>query len=833
MMPLVAILAVFGGFMAFDLDLPQSWTYIFCIIGGVVLVVGVLGFFLIEDTPRAERDGYLQTLVYSFRPSTVMRAPRLYLYLAAFVLFNISIQIFMPYLILYYEVSLGMENYVLVMAPAILLAAAVTAFYGRVYDRRGFSFSIAFSLLWLMAGYLLLFFTRTTLPVFFGSLLMMCGYLSGMAVFGAKIRDLIPAGMAGRFQGVRIAAQVLLPGVIGPFIGKTVLQNAKTLQNSDGTVSFIPNASIFLAALCAAAALLLFLLLMPRQKPRTVDLTTPFEGDADAWMRVYPRPQMRRDSFVSLCGTWQLSVKRGELCTPLGEIRVPFAPESRLSGIRRTLARGEEWVYERSFTPPRENARVLLHFGAVDQTCAVFVNRKLAGKHVGGYLPFSLDITPYLTDGENLLTVTVRDPLDRNLPYGKQRKKRGGMWYTPISGIWQPVWLESVPHYHFRSMMITPKEDTIRIFVKGGGEQKTLTLGDEVYTFLGNVVEFTPRVRHLWTPEDPYLYEFTLTDGTDTVHSYFAWRTVGTLKCGARQVMALNGKPYFFHGLLDQGYFPDGIYTPASPDGYLADIRRAKELGFNMLRKHIKIEPELFYYYCDKYGIALFQDLVNSGRYSFLLDTALPTVGIRRGIRHKASKRQFRQFRTDARATLYHLYNHPSVISYTIFNEGWGQHDADRYYCVLKRIEKVRPLDTASGWFKPKRSDFESEHIYFKRIDLRPKTDRALFLSEFGGYSLRVDGHVFNIDKAYGYRTYRDPAALTAGLSSLYLDEVLPQIERNGLSAAVLTQLSDVEDEINGLLTYDRQIVKVDRAELQKIAAALFAAFDAYCKKNM
>ncbi len=564
----------------------------------------------------------------------------------------------------------------------------------------------------------------------------------------------------------------------------------------------------------------------------TVDLFTPYESNIQDWARIYPRPQMRRDSFVSLCGTWRLSVRRRGTVTPIGEVTVPFAPESRLSGIRRTLARGEEWIYERSFTPPRESERVLLHFGAVDQTCAVFVNRKLAGKHIGGYLPFSLDITPCLTDGENLLTVTVSDPLDLELPYGKQRKKRGGMWYTPISGIWQPVWLESVPRQHFRSMMITPKEDRIRVYVEGGGEQKTLTLGDEVYPFCGSVLEFTPRVRHLWTPEDPYLYEFTLTDGTDTVSSYFAWRTVGTLKVGARQVTALNGKPYFFHGLLDQGYFPDGIYTPASPDGYLDDIRHAKELGFNMLRKHIKLEPEIFYYYCDKYGIAVFQDLVNSGKYSFLLDTALPTLGIRRGIRHKASERQSTQFRADARETLYHLYNHPSVISYTIFNEGWGQHDADRYYCVLKRIEKVRPLDTASGWFAAKRSDFESEHIYFKKIDLHPKTDRVLFLSEFGGYSLKIDGHVFNLDRTYGYRTYHDGAALTAGLRSLYLDEVLPQIERHGLSAAVLTQLSDVEDEVNGLLTYDRQVVKVDPAEMQKVAAALLSAFDAYCRNH-
>ena len=259
MMPLVAILAVFGGFMAFDLDAQKSWTYIFAIIGGVVLVVGVLGFFLIDEPKISKKEGYLQTLVYSFRPSTLKKNTRLYLYLLAFVLFNISIQIFMPYLILYYEVSLKMANYVFVMAPAIVLASVVTAFWGKVYDRGGFGRSCAWSMVWLCAGYVLLFFFRGTAMVFVGSLLMMCGYLSGMAVFGAKIRDLTPVGKSGMFQGVRIFSQVLVPGVVGPFIGKTVLANAETIVNSDGTESFVPNAGIFLAALAVAAVLAILL----------------------------------------------------------------------------------------------------------------------------------------------------------------------------------------------------------------------------------------------------------------------------------------------------------------------------------------------------------------------------------------------------------------------------------------------------------------------------------------------------------------------------------------------------------------------------------------------
>ncbi len=258
MMPLVAILAVFGGFMAFDLNAPDAWTVIFAVIGAVVLLIGVLGLFLIKEpdiTPS--KDPYFRTVIHGFLPSTVKKNPSLYLSLLLFILFNISIQIFMPYLILYYEVSLGMTNYVLVMAPAIILASVVTAFWGKVYDRRGFSTSVWWSLAWLVAGYLLLWVFRATALVFVGSLLMMCGYLAGMAVFGARIRDLTPQGQAGRFQGVRIFSQVLVPGLVGPWIGKTVLANADVIVNNDGTESFVPNTNIFVAALIVAVVLCL------------------------------------------------------------------------------------------------------------------------------------------------------------------------------------------------------------------------------------------------------------------------------------------------------------------------------------------------------------------------------------------------------------------------------------------------------------------------------------------------------------------------------------------------------------------------------------------------
>ena len=836
MMPLVAILVVFGGFMFFDLTVVSSWKWIFSIIGAVVILIGVLGFFLIEEpkTCRASETGYWQNVIYGFRPSTVKGNASLYFSLILFILFNISIQIFMPYLILYYDVSLGMHDYVFIMAPAIVLASVVTAFWGKVYDKKGFAFSSWISLLWLIAGYVILFFFKQTVAVFVGSLLMMCGYLSGMAVFGAKIRQLTPSGKSGMLQGVRICSQVLIPGVVGPAIGGAVLANAEKVVNGDGTESFIPNENIFLAALGVAVLLCVVLLLSSLfKKPRTVRLTTPFEDTATGaeWAEEYPRPQMRRASYLSLCGDWEVAVKKDGKTESLGTIRVPFPPESALSGQGRALQRGEAWVYEKCVTLPAiaVGRKLLLHFGAVDQKCKVFLNGTPIGEHVGGYLPFTLDITDAAQAGENRLSVEVVDELDTELTYGKQCKKRGGMWYTPVSGIWQPVWLEEVPKNAISSLRLTPALDGVMIETVGGEREKCLTLqtekGPVEYRYEGDVFFVYPENPILWTPENPHLYHFSLTDGVDTVESYFALRTVEIKQVRGVPRLCLNGKPYFFHGLLDQGYFSDGIYLPATPEGYRYDIAAMKRQGFNMLRKHIKIEPDVFYYECDRQGMVVFQDMVNNGKYHYLLDTILPMLGLKKGIAHRATDARRTDFEDTAHATVKLLYNHPSVVYYTIFNEGWGQYrGAERVYDSLKTLDPSRIYDTASGWFEPVRSDVQSEHVYFKKF--KPKKDTLpLVLSEFGGYSCKIEGHAFNLDKTYGYRFFTDKDMLGDALERLYREEIIPAVEQ-GLCAAVLTQVSDVEDETNGLLTYDRRVLKTSDDRMQGISCEILAAHE-------
>lgn len=562
------------------------------------------------------------------------------------------------------------------------------------------------------------------------------------------------------------------------------------------------------------------------KKPRTVTLTTPFEealNKTEIPFSEHPRPQMKRDSYLCLNGEWDFIIMGKKGTKFDGKITVPFPPESKISGVMQEIGKHDLMIYTRTFTLPDGfiKDRVLLHFGAVDQYAVVYVNGTLVGKHADGYLPFSFDITPYLQDGSNTLTVEAKDPLDLKLPYGKQTSKRGGMWYTKVSGIWQTVWLESVPKNHIERLKITPALDKVTIQVQGGESEKTLRLqtpdGVKNYEFTGDTVEITIENPQLWSPESPYLYDFSLVSGEDEVVSYFALRTITIRDFEGVSRICLNEKPYFFHGLLDQGYFSDGIFLPATEEGFKNDILQMKACGFNMLRKHIKLEPDLFYYYCDKYGMVVFQDMINSGKYSFLIDTALPTVGPRRGISHKATKGRKEAFYRSAEGIIKELYNHPSVCYYTIFNEGWGQFSADRCYKDMKPKDPTRIFDTTSGWFHEQMSDVDSEHIYFKPVQLKPRQGRPMVLSEFGGYSCKLEGHAFNLDKTYGYRYFSEREAFEKALVELYEKEILPQIPK-GLCASVLTQVSDVEDETNGLLTYDRQVLKVNPEVMKALA---------------
>ena len=856
MMPLVSILVVFGGFMGFNLDLAESWTTIFYIIGGIVVVIGILGFFLIEeaeDTVKETDQSYWGTVVYSFKPSVVKNHILLYSVLGAFALFGISIQTYMPYLILYYEKSLNMPNYVLIMAPAIILAAVATALYGKIYDMQGFKGSICISVGVLMTGYVILLCTRTMVPVFLGSLFMMIGYMTGMSVFGAMIRDNIPENKSGQFQGIRIIGQVLIPGIIGPSIGAFVLRDAEQILNNDGTYSFLPNANIWVAAIVTGLVLcaglkLIFTMMRVGHHDLLSETGEEFLEEKQMPWQEYPRPQMRRDKYCLLNGTWKCNGS---------DILVPFAPQAPLSGYGKKVE--DKLVYEKTFTLPEDftKERILLHFGAVDQVATVWVNGQKMGSHEGGYLPFYFDISKVVKrQEENLIKVEVLDNLSKDYPYGKQTNKRGGMWYTPVSGIWQSVWLEEVADTYIEKIIMTPDltgVDMELVLNSKNGDNSAFVneeCGKECFDVTvelepGNVVvkhfegckgrleieglEDKNGKKHqakLWTTETPHLYSIRVTCGKDVVDSYFALRTIAIENQDGVHRVVLNGKPIFMHGVLDQGYFCDGLFLPAKAEEYEKDILRMKELGYNMLRKHIKIEPEAFYYACDGLGMLVMQDMVNNGGYNFIFDTALPTFGFKtkKDAKGKIEGKQKEFFKQHTRETIEHLYNHPSIVAYTIFNEGWGQFNSDEMYDYVKELDATRVVDSTSGWFAQKKNDFDSEHIYFKVIPLEPK-ERPLFVSECGGYTMAVEDHYYSKYAQYGYGASDTKEALTKDIVFMYENMIIPYV-KSGVCGCVYTQISDVEDEINGLYTYDRKVCKVVKEDMLAMSEKLYAQLE-------
>ena len=544
------------------------------------------------------------------------------------------------------------------------------------------------------------------------------------------------------------------------------------------------------------------------------NLYTP-EGEqvGDVPWSAHPRPQFRREQWVNLNGWWDFVCSdREEVPAAFDRrIRVPFPPESLLSGIHGDI--GTYLFYRRTFPRPEGAERVLLHIGAADQEAQVWLNGTHLGDHSGGYEAFTFDITDALQE-ENTLLIRVTDHLNNHiLPYGKQCSRRGGMWYTPVSGLWQTVWLECVPRHYIRALRIRTGADQVEFHTEGDVQNGTITIGTpqgelEVPLHQGTARAAIPQPR-LWTPEDPYLYRCTLRAGSDKVESYFALRTLEIKDFNGIACLCLNGKPYFFHGLLDQGYWSDGLFTPADPVCYEKDILAMKSLGFNTLRKHIKVEPEQFYYDCDRLGMIVFQDFVNNGGYSFLRDTALPTAGLKRRDDRKLhrDKATREAFLAHMEATVRRLENHPCICLWTIFNEGWGQFDSTACYRRLKSLDPTRFIDTASGWFRGGESDVASEHVYFKPFKAA-KTKKPLILSEFGGYAYKVEGHAFNLTKEYGYRHFSDQVSYEQAVAALYEKEIIPAIPQ-GLCGAIYTQVSDVEDETNGLVTYDRRVTKL------------------------
>ena len=555
------------------------------------------------------------------------------------------------------------------------------------------------------------------------------------------------------------------------------------------------------------------------------------ENVSDKPLQEYPRPQFVRKSYVNLNGLWDYAITKTDVI-PMqydGKILVPFSPESELSGVNRQLKPNEYLFYRTTFTLPKGFVRdiVLLNFGAVDQTCDVFVNGVHIGHHEGGYNAFSMDITFALIEEDNELVVRVRDLTDTSYhTVGKQSSRRGGMWYTPQSGIWQTVWLESVPAQYISAVRITPDFDKAEVTIEADcnfDEPITVKVLDGETEIAQNDGEGTVTVAFPkgkfkpWTPENPHLYNLKIISRRDFIESYFGMRKFSCEKVGAYYRLMLNNKPYFHNGLLDQGYFSDGLYTAPSDEALIFDIKTAKDLGFNMLRKHIKVEPARWYYHCDRLGMLVWQDMPSGGTRQHKMTTLyLPHAFNVRKIKDNNYRRNSRASEVNRNTyvqeyveMINQLYNCVSIAMWVPFNEGWGQFDANKITQLTKDLDSTRTVDHASGWHDQGGGDVKSVHKYFKKVKLPKDSKRAVVLSEFGGYSYKDANHSFNPDNTYSYRQFSSLHDFNKGIKELYERDVIAHVSK-GLSAAVYTQLSDVEDEVNGLLTYDRKVLKVD-----------------------
>ena len=566
----------------------------------------------------------------------------------------------------------------------------------------------------------------------------------------------------------------------------------------------------------------------------------------------HPHPQFARDAWGSLDGWWECEF----VASPGGpapertaaapatfsqRIRVPFSPEALLSGVGRQLKPDELLWYRRVFEAPALTAhqRLLLHFDAVDYACACYVNGRLVGTHTGGYLPFSFDVTDLLSPGENNeLTLCVRDPSDTEPhPRGKQLLQCGTIWYTAQSGIWQDVWWERVPENRIEELLVDASPDagdvTVCASVTRPGEELRVSLlsaegallarGAVVAAEKNVAVRIPVEAPYLWCPDDPYLYGLRVEYGADAVTSYCAFRTVSVEPDAAGVPrFCLNHRPLFLRGLLDQGYWSDGLLTAPSADALAADIKAARDLGFNMLRKHIKVEQDRWYWLCDRAGMLVWQDMVSGGTapYNMWQVNQKPNLS-RFACGHFHDNTPSHQARLSSadpafqeewtrtcEGTVRYLRNHPCIVTWVLFNEGWGQFCARDAVRRVRAIDPTRPIDATSGWFDQGCGDYVSEHNYFRKLRVRlPRgSSRAFVLSEFGGLTWYVEGHS-SFSEPYGYAAFKSVGEWRRAVRAL-LDKA-NALEVKGLSGYVYTQLSDVEEETNGILSFDRRVSKL------------------------
>ena len=539
----------------------------------------------------------------------------------------------------------------------------------------------------------------------------------------------------------------------------------------------------------------------------------------------YPFPQFRRDSYFSLNGSWEYQIVKDirDLNDKYEEIIVPFPIESVASKVKRRLKKNELIVYKKKFKLDKAfiKQNTFIHFLGVDQTYYIIINGNKLDRIVPLCMPTKIDISKYIKE-ENEIYVVVSDNLDPKYPTGKQSKKPKGIFYTPFSGIYYPVFIESVDDGYIRNIVIDTDLTGIKLCIDSDINEFEIVIKDNdsiVHQGKYDSKEISVKIDNpiLWEPDNPHLYDLEIKNNSDKVCSYFGLREIKLID----GIIYLNGKKIFLNGVLDQGYYPEGIITPVTYDSYKIDILSMKELGFNTLRKHIKVELPYYYYLCDKYGMLVFQDFVNNGKYNFFIKTALPTIGLQ----VKCDK--FDHMNKIGRANfikcgnsiINYLHNNPCIVGYTIFNEGWGQFDSKNVYKHFKELYPNLIFDTSSGWYRGAPTDLDSYHWYFKNLDKLASVDHPVFLSEFGALCYKVEGHAYGDRFVFGYTYFPTIPDTEKAFVDLFENKIIPYKDK--LVGCIYTQITDVEEEDNGLLTYDRKVFKLNKEVVKNVLSKL------------
>ena len=864
-LPLVAMLIIFVGLNGLTTEASGNrWDLFFYIVGGIVLVVGIISFFLIpkEKDNEKKNEPYFSLLIEGFKPSVIKKNKLLYIILIAYFIFNVSVQIYFPYLMIYVERTCAISNtgssfltpFAIVMAIALLFGSVLSVFIGFRADKKGKTKMLIPTLLITAIGLFMMFFApyieneafRIAYTAISG-LIMILGYVSFPAILNSLIRSYIPKGNEGIFMGIRMVFVVALPMCIGPFIGSA-------LNNTYGEIYYdqfnYPNALPSNYGYLVALGVLILVLIplffvfkytkkIPKNNGTLVNDLLKKEGKEirdvnHISFKEYPRPNLVRDSFINLTGEWDLKIIKKEDEKDFNlKINVPYAVEAPFSNINHLLEVDELLVYRKNFSLPNldKSKRYILHLDGVDQVFDLFINGNFVTYHDSAYTKTSVNITSFLKENNEII-IKVRDFTDA-LYYsrGKQTLSPGTCFYSSSSGIYKPVWMEVVEKDYIRDVKfkIHYDEKQVGVIVMTNNtlfEKALIEIDGKTYNLETNKENLITLENPIsWSYKNPYLYDVLITYKEDKIKSYFGFRKIEVKENNGVSAIYLNNKEVILNGLLDQGYYYPNSLTPSSILDYEKDILNLKSLGYNTIRKHIKIEMDYFYYLCDKYGMLVIQDIPNGGyKYKFF-NIAFPRFNIKLfnklGWMHeekigRKNDKSKKMYLLEMQEILSELYNYPSIICYTLFNEGWGEFEPDEIYDIAKEYDPSRIYDTASGWYIANKRDLYSIHAYIfqtrKRYD--KKENKPYILSECGGRGLKVKEHSL-YKGCFSHSLSFTKTSLTAHYEKLY-KKLVNLVDEGILKGIIYTQLADCETEYNGIYTFDRKVLKIDPEVIKK-----------------